>query len=122
MMLPMTCRDGYYIFPYPVADAQDALGEVMVRAQGRGAVASWSPTGLGVATGHESLDQGFFRAVFLDGLRGLGQATTAGKLRVWAGSAHHELLDTYLLFGDPATTLTVQAYQQRVFLPLVLKP
>jgi hypothetical protein len=125
VMLPMTCYDGYYHFPYLPSAGNDATAEVVTRAEGKGAVASWSPTGLGVATGHSYLNKGFFQALFRDpdGLVTLGEATTAGKLQVWASSAHHELLDTYLLFGDPATTLTVQAYQRlRVFLPLVLKP
>ena len=102
VMLPMTCYDGYYPYPFPSEFGLDAMGEVVTRADGRGAVASWSPTGMGVSTGHESLDQGFFQAVFLDGMRRLGQATTAGKLKLWATGANLDLLDTYLLFGDPA--------------------
>ena len=84
VMLSMTCYDGYYHYPYPIANGMEALGEVMTRADGNGAVASWSPTGVGVATGHDSLDQGFFQSMFLDGLRRLGgghhrrQAQTLG--------------------------------------------
>jgi len=97
----MTCYEGYYI--QPQADWRlYSQAETYLRAAGKGWVASWSPTGLGVATGHDSLDRGFFQAVFLDDERQLGPATLAGKLRLWATGYNLDLLDTYLLFGDPA--------------------
>lgn len=102
VLLPMTCFDGYFIYPHAQANGLDSLAEVVTRADGRGAAASWSPTGQGLVTGHHHLDTGFFEAVFLDGLHGLGQATTAGKLKLWATGSDLDLLDTYLLFGDPA--------------------
>jgi len=80
----------------------EALGEVVTRAAGEVAVASWSPTGLGVSSSHYTLDRGFLDALFRDGLRTTGQATMAGKLRLWAIGGGIDLLDTYLLFGDPA--------------------
>ena len=104
--LSMACYDGYYQRPQASA-AYDAMAEVLTRADGKGAVASWSATGLGVDTGHEYLDQGFFQAVFRDGLRSLGEATTAGKLKLWATGSGLDLLDTYLLFGDPATLIAL---------------
>ena len=105
VMLPMTCYEGYYHYPFPADYDYDALAEVITRAGGRGAVASWSPTGAGIVTGHSMLNTGFFEAALQDGLRSLGQATTAGKLKLWATGVYLDLLDTYLLFGDPATRM-----------------
>lgn len=101
VVLSMTCYDGSYHYP----SATSAMAEVLTRADGKGALASWSPTGEGVASGHDYLDQGFFDAVFDDGLGTLGQATNAGKLNLFAAGAGLDLLDTYLLFGDPATNI-----------------
>jgi len=42
----------------------------------------------------------------------IGQATHHAKLSLWASGYHLELLDTYLLFGDPATNF------QRVLMAL----
>jgi len=109
VMLPMTCYDGYYHNPELPTDGQDALAEMVTRVEGRGAVASWSPTGNGGAPGHDRLDRGFFRAIFYDGLRTLGEATNSGKLDLWASGANLDLLDTYLLFGDPATEMPLVA-------------
>ncbi len=107
VVLALTCWEGYYINPHALTSGQEAVGEVVTRAGGKGAVASWSPTGLGVATGHDFLDKGFFRAVFgdPDGVISLGAATAAGKLNLWAAGYSLDLLDTYLLFGDPATKM-----------------
>jgi uncharacterized repeat protein (TIGR01451 family) len=98
--LPMTCNDGYFTIPgYP------SLGESAVRIDGRGAVASWSPSGLGLATGHDRLNRGFFRAVLMDGVRELGQAAVSGKLWLYASGENLDLVDTYHVFGDPALRL-----------------
>ena len=77
VILAMTCYDGY--FHYPTAASQ-STAETVTRAANKGAIASWSPTGLGVSTGHDYLNRGFFQAVFYDsdGSVTLGQATTAG--------------------------------------------
>jgi uncharacterized repeat protein (TIGR01451 family) len=116
--LAMTCNDGYY--HYPGDAAAQSLGEVAVRIDGRGAVASWSPSGLGLATGHDSLDQGFFNSVFFDDIRVLGEATLAGKLRLYATGANRDLIDTYHIFGDPA--LHINALDPELHIQKTVEP
>ncbi|MBN1660648.1 MAG: DUF11 domain-containing protein, partial [Anaerolineae bacterium] len=99
IMLPMTCLEGYFIDPRTI---MPSLAESLVRAINKGAVASWSPTGLGVTQGHEPLDQGFFRAVFYDGVRELGLAAYLGKLNLYTTGSNLEQIEEYTLFGDPA--------------------
>jgi len=100
IILAMACYDGYYQMPY--TSQYFATAEVVTRADGKGAVASWSPTGLGVASGHDYLNRGFFNAYFITKVPTVGQATLAGKLNLWSTSSNLDLLDTYILFGDPA--------------------
>ncbi|MFN2158872.1 MAG: C25 family cysteine peptidase [Anaerolineales bacterium] len=107
VMLTMTCYDGYYIYPHQSADGYDSTAEVITRANGKGAIASWSPTGLGVSSGHEHLNQGFFEALFYSGASTLGETTYAGKFNLWSTGNNLDLLDTYLLFGDPAMSMPV---------------
>ena len=102
--LPMTCYEGYYISPQSNSSFF-ALSEQFLRAQGKGWVASWSPAGLGVATGHHFLNEGFLTSLFRDDDPRLGPATLAGKLRLYASGGNLELLDTYLLLGDPALAI-----------------
>ena len=109
MMLPMTCYEGYFDYPnFP------GLGESIVRAEGKGAIASWSPTGLGLAAGHHYLNQGFFTAVFTDNIAEIGTATYLGKLKLYTetggeASPYRDLMDTYVLFGDPFMKLNLPA-------------
>ena len=105
VILSMSCRDGYYIAPDLYSADNEALAEVETRADGRGSVASWSPTGLGVSSGHDYLDRGFFNALFRDGKATVGLATAAGKLNLFSTGGNLDLLDTFLLFGDPALRL-----------------
>ena len=118
--LPMTCLEGYFH-----EATYEAFGEANVRLPGGGAVASWSPTGLGLATGHDLLEQGLFLALFQEGVQELGAATTAGKLYLLANSPagkYDDLVETYTLLGDPA----LRVYQAEpegamIFLPLLRK-
>lgn len=100
IFLPMTCGDGYFIDP-----AAEAFGEVVTRAQNKGAIASWSPTGQGVASGHDYLNRGFFKAVFKDGADVLGEAIASGLTQLWFSGSSPYLLETYELFGDPALVI-----------------
>ncbi len=79
---------------------------MMSQANG-GAIASWGPSGLGVATRHDVLDRGFFEAVIEKNITGIGAATLFGKAQLYAGGSALDLLDTFNLFGDPATKLAL---------------
>jgi len=108
IMLPMTCMDGYYINPGSTKPGiYPSIGEVITRVAGKGAVASWSATGWGNVSGHDVLNRGFFETVFQsgDGMLTLGSATHAGKTDLFSTGTNQDLMDTYLLFGDPATRI-----------------
>jgi hypothetical protein len=115
VILAMTCWDGNFSSPN-----YSSMAEIFVRTANKGAVASWSATGLGVAHGHDYLEKGFFDAVMNDGIRQLGPATLAGKTNLWvnSGGSYHDLIDTYMLFGDPASRLQIQF---TTFLPFIQK-
>lgn len=105
-MVPMTCLEGYYITPTRPGDDTSSLGESIVRAAAKGAIASWSPTGQGVAVGHDILEKGLFEALFSLNLTQIGTATVYAKNYLYDHSlTHRDLIDTYILFGDPATRL-----------------
>jgi hypothetical protein len=101
IMLPMTCDNGYFAQRL----ATDAsFGEASVR-MAAGAVASWSPTGFGLASGHDLMERGLFLSVFQNHTSQLGAAATAGKVYLVQNATpgkYLDLLDTYLLLGDPA--------------------
>lgn len=102
MLLPMTCYDGYFQFPGLMS-----VSEGMVRQAAGGAIASWAPSGQGVATRHDVLDRGFFEAVMEQNVRRIGDATLFAKAKLLANGGGLDLLDTYNLLGDPATLLAL---------------
>lgn len=115
VMLEMTCYTGYFQFP-----GLPGLAETNVRAGGKGVLASWSASGLGIATGHDYLIRGFLDAVMQQGVRRIGVAAVLGKQNLYAngGGANLDLLDTYNLLGDPASRLAIQL---PIYLPLVVR-
>lgn len=101
IFLPMTCLEGDYVSP-----TIQSFGEAVVRLPDAGAVASWSPTGKGVANGHTILATAFYEAIFQRGAADLGTAILYAKqVFSTSGSPFQDLLDTYVLFGDPATII-----------------
>ncbi len=99
VVLQMTCFTGSFAQPY-----WDTLDEALLRHPNGGAVAVWGATGLGVGTGHDALASGFLQSLIGDGEVRLGTAVLTGKLNLFTNRpANLDLLDTFTLFGDPAT-------------------
>jgi uncharacterized repeat protein (TIGR01451 family) len=96
----MTCFTGFFHHPKTTT-----FDESMLRSGSGGAVAIWGSTGLGVGTGHDKLQEGFYEAI-MGGQPILGAAIMAGKLKLFATGFHQDLLDTFTLFGDPALNLS----------------
>jgi len=109
-MLPffvsMSCLTGYFADPetwdFP------SMTEVLLRSEGKGAVAAFMPTGMTSPEGQHILDAALFDAIFTEDIRILGPAISAAKQTLLAnGAQHEEVSETFLLFGDPAMTLKV---------------
>jgi hypothetical protein len=111
IVIEMTCFTSAFQRPEPTLD------EGLLTLRGGGVVATWGATGLGISTGHSSLDEGFFRAVFRDTVSTLGQATWAGKLSLATTGQHLDLLDTFTLLGDPALNLNRAS---PTYLPIII--
>ena len=63
-------------------------------------------------TGHDVLETGLFIALFHKGIYRLGEATTWAKQYLWdsaEGGQHRDLIDTFVLLGDPALEVKTEA-------------
>lgn len=117
--LPMTCAEGYFVWPSPSESNNSGLGESLVRHSNGGAIASWSPGGYGLSAGHALLDESLFDHIFNQHHNQLGYLTTQAKYEMAAiTSSYNDLVETYILFGDPALRLQTLSPVQ-VFLPVV---
>jgi hypothetical protein len=97
LLLTMNCLNGYF-----VGTNFDSLAESLVKAEGRGAVAAFSPSGLSVdGPAHQ-----YHRAVMGELVSGtherLGDALLAAQKTYAETGLMPELLSVYHLFGDPA--------------------
>jgi hypothetical protein len=103
----MSCLTGH--FTYPQVFNYPSLAEVLLSTADKGAIAALVPTGKTTTEGQHILNTALFEAIFTDDVRQLGPAIASAKQTLLAnGDAYYEQIsDTFLLFGDPATTLKV---------------
>ncbi|MBI2471529.1 MAG: hypothetical protein HYV59_09850 [Planctomycetes bacterium] len=100
------CLNGFF----PGYKTKVSMAEQFQRLQNRGAVAVWAPTGLSYSSGHRLLMKAFYEAIFNDGKYGLGAATTAAKINTYEQNSYWgELVEMFVLFGDPAMELGVSS-------------
>jgi hypothetical protein len=119
--VPMTCYEGYYVFP-----GVTAVSEKFLFAANGGSIGSFSPTGQDVVVGHEPLRTGMTNAIFTANERELGVLADAGKAYLWtAEPIYQRLVETYMLIGDPAASLAIQPVDHasllRVLLPAAVR-
>lgn len=125
IVLHMTCLTGAFhtVFgppTYPVV-IDTTLDERLVLAP-NGAVAVWGSSGLGVTTGQEALQRGFYNALWsqASALRTVGHAAHGGYLELFAQSSGNarDSLRMFVLLGDPLTRVRVAT---NAHLPIVGK-
>ncbi len=116
--LPMTCYEGSFHDP---RRNFSSLAEAYTRLPLYGAVASWSPTGSGLVSGHDVLERGLFLALFHEGYETIGEATVRAKeYHYYATALDHDLIDTMMVFGDPALRIkTASVCEVPTGLPIV---
>ncbi|MDW8319671.1 MAG: C25 family cysteine peptidase, partial [Anaerolineae bacterium] len=109
--LPFTahyaCWSGYFI---NIDNSWQTLSETLLLQPGRGSIADFAPSGLHIGSALLTLNEGLVLALFRDRIREVGDATTQAKLYFFANSSGwHDVLDTQILFGDPALRLRIPA-------------
>lgn len=114
VLLELTCFTASFQVP-----GFATLDEALLLHPRGGVVAAWGATGLGIATGHQALAQGFLDALF-ESQVDLGSAALAGKLNLLLRSpAHSDLIDTFTLLGDPATRYRSAPGTDSIYMPLI---
>jgi hypothetical protein len=98
VVLSLTCFVGFFD-----NHRASSLGEAILRAEDKGAVAHFGSSGVAWANEDNLLGQNIYESIFDDGVRHLGQIFAEGKLGPRRIS--QELIDVFNLLGDPATQL-----------------
>ena len=117
-----TCLSGYFMNlaqPWFLNYMDESVGEALVVTAGHGSVADVSPSGQHVGSALLVLNQGVTKAIFQDRNSRIGPALNAARLYYYTyATLFLDVIDTSILFGDPATRLRLPPH--RVYLPLVL--
>lgn len=106
-VVTLNCLDGYWIMPpaYPGFNNTRSMAEWLTITPTVGAIASFSPAGLGTTSAEEVIASNMYDALFNNGQRRLGAITLVGQLTPVDYPAHLPQVST--LFGDPAGWLRV---------------
>jgi hypothetical protein len=88
-----------------VAPSFDALGEALVKVEGRGAIAALSPSGLSVDGPAHQFHRALMGELASARHERLGDAVLAAQGAYAETGLMPELLSIYHLFGDPATKI-----------------
>ncbi len=100
LVLTMNCLNGYFHFPY-----FNSLAEELLKAEGKGAIAAVSPSGLSLNEPAHRFHKALLTELTSGRHRRLGDAFLAAQSAYAGTGGFAELLSIYHLFGDPALTL-----------------
>jgi hypothetical protein len=96
----MNCLNGYFHFP-----SLNSLAEQFLKAEGKGAVAAFSPSGLSVNDPAHLYHKALLEEILSGRHARLGDAVMAAQARYADGGALPEFLSIYHLLGDPALSI-----------------
>jgi hypothetical protein len=96
----LDCLNGYFHFPF-----FDSLAEELLKADAKGAIAVFAPSGLSLNQPAHELHKALLRELFEGRHTRLGDALLAAQANFLDTGSRAELLAIYHLFGDPALQL-----------------
>ena len=100
LLFTMNCLNGYFHFPY-----FNSLSEELLKAEGKGVIAAFSPTGLSLNSPAHRFHKALLQQVVHSEHERLGDAILAGQTGYAQTGAFPELLTIYHLLGDPGLKL-----------------
>jgi hypothetical protein len=97
LLLTLNCLNGFFHFP-----PFDSLAEAFVKAEGKGAIAAFSPSGLSLNDAAHRYHKALLAEILSGAHDRIGDAILAAQRTYADDGAFPELLTIYHLFGDPA--------------------
>ena len=97
LMLTLNCLNGYFVAP-----SFESLAEAFLKAEGRGTIAAFSPSGLSVDGPAHQFHRALMAELTLGNHQRLGDAILAAQKAYAETGLMPELLSIYQLLGDPA--------------------
>ncbi|HLB03183.1 MAG TPA: CFI-box-CTERM domain-containing protein, partial [Nitrospiria bacterium] len=101
-IIALSCLNNYFVFP-----GLSSLGEVFVRAEGKGAIAYWGGAGLGFSADHEVVATEFFSALASRKETLLGAIINTAIKPIIEARISEGIVKQLVLLGDPALKLSL---------------
>ena len=101
LLLTMNCLNGYFQFPL-----FDSLAESLLKAEGKGVIAAFSPSGLSLDGPAHLYHRLLLTELLHGGHHALGDAILAAQTNYVDAGGYLELLSIYHLLGDPALSIS----------------
>jgi hypothetical protein len=101
-VVALNCLNGWFSYYEPHLGNNDSLAEAFLKADNKGAIAVFAPTGLGYTFEHQRLADELFKRLFQNQETELGPLTTAAKI---SARITGDSVETFTLFGDPSLRL-----------------
>ena len=100
----LCCTNGYFTGPR----TQTSLAEAFQRLSYKGAIAVLASSGWSYPSGQRVLIRNLYKTIFEKNQFNLGAVTTSAKINTYTTfNSLHELVEMFILFGDPLTQLGV---------------
>ena len=108
LMFVLSCNNAYFDAP-----AEPSMGELLMRMENRGIVGMIAATRYTFGSGNDALAKIIFDDIFKRNARGFGEIAFNPKtqLILERSLGHLEVMQQYLLFGDPASQLHTAKYE-----------
>jgi len=108
-VVALDCQNGWFSYSQPFRGTSDSFAEVFLKADGKGAIGMFAPSGLGYSTEHEVLAGELFGRLFRENVTELGFLTTAAKIAAVSNyGISKDNLEMFTLFGDPGLRLRLE--------------
>ncbi len=109
-LMTLNCINGWFSFYQAFDGHDDSLAEAFLKADDKGAIAVWAPTGQGFTFEHERLADEFFKLLLQEGVTEVGRLTTQAKIDAVVNEPQITSvnLKIFTLFGDPSLPLRVE--------------
>jgi len=109
-LMTLNCINGWFSFYQAFDGHDDSLAEAFLKADDKGAIGVWAPTGQGFTFEHERLAEEFFRLLLQEGVTAVGPLTTQAKIAAVVNEPHitSDNLKIFTLFGDPSLQLRLE--------------
>jgi hypothetical protein len=92
---------------YPLPPVKESMGELLAKQPEGGAIAVFAPTAGGVTGDHEALVRSLYEGMYQHGLQQVGPASLFAHLGYYREREDSNLIDQFVLIGDPATRLAL---------------